>query len=80
MACDMRLSLKDIGEYVQRTYRVTAEEVVTFVRLEMSAHRDGVRFANGTEISLQRLGSGVKAHVINGLSGRSQSWKTAAYA
>ncbi len=30
-------------------------------------YRDGVRFANGAEISLQQLGPGVKAIVIDAL-------------
>ncbi len=32
---------------------------VTFVRLEHGAYRDGIKFGNGKEISLQLLGSGV---------------------
>lgn len=37
------------------------EEDVVFARLEHGAYRDGIRFANGKEISLQLLGSGVGA-------------------
>jgi hypothetical protein len=40
---------------------VKAEEDVVFARLEHGAYRDGVRFTNGKEVSLQLLGSGVGA-------------------
>ena len=67
MACGMQLKLEGIPEDVQRTVGVTANEFVTFARLETGTYRDGVRFANGAEITLQRLGSGVKAIVIDAL-------------
>ncbi len=67
MACGMQLKLEDIPEDVQQTVGVTANEFVTFARLETGMYRDGVRFANGAEISLQQLGPGVKAIVIDAL-------------
>ena len=70
MACGMQLKLEDIPEDVQRTVGVTANEFVTFVRLETGTYRDGVRFANGAEITLQQLGPGVKASVIDALTSK----------
>ena len=47
---------------------VSANEDVTFTRLEKGPHHDGVRFANGAEVPLQQLGPGVKGYVHNALS------------
>ena len=67
LACDMRLALKGIPEFVQKTNQVSADEVVTFVRVEPGPYRDGVRFANGKEIRLQDLGHGVRVTVVDAL-------------
>ena len=68
MACDMRIRLEGIPEHLQRSADVSANEVVTFVRLDTNRYRDGVRFDSGTEVTLQRLGTGVKAHVVDALT------------
>ena len=67
MACDMRLRLEGIPERVQQMRGVSANEDVTFVRLDSGWYRDGVRFANGAKANLQRLGPGVSAFVIDAL-------------
>lgn len=67
MACDTRLRLEGIPEVVQRTYGVSVDEDVTFTRLETGPHHDGVRFANGAELTLQVLGLGVTAFVLDDL-------------
>lgn len=67
MACDMRLKLEGIPTAVQTTHGVSADEEVTFVRLGAGWHRDGVRFANGVEVSLQELGAGVTAFLTDAL-------------
>jgi hypothetical protein len=67
MACDTKLRLEGIPERVQRKYRVTQNEDVTFIRLDNGPHHDAVRFANGAEVTLQKLGSGVKGYVYNAL-------------
>ena len=67
MACDMRLRLEGIPEIVQEIHRVSANEDVTFIRLDTGSYRDGVRFANGVMVHLQRLGPGVSAFVIDAL-------------
>ncbi len=67
LAYDTKLNLDNIPEQVQQAFGVQASEPVTFSRLETALFQDGVRFANGTEISLQRLGPGVKALVVDAL-------------
>ena len=61
---DTRLRLENIPLHLQGSLRVKASEEVTFVRLDHGAYRDGVRFANGKEISIQQLNSGVSAVVV----------------
>jgi len=67
MACDTRLMLHDIPEPVQNAHNIRADEEVTFIRLESQTYRDGVRFANDCKLSLQQLGTGVTADVIDAL-------------
>jgi hypothetical protein len=68
MACDTKLRLECIPERVQRRHGVSAIEHVTFTRLDYGPHHDGVRFANGTEVTLQELGAGVKGYIYDALS------------
>jgi hypothetical protein len=56
---DTRLELEGISTDLQSRLGVGGEEGVVFARLEHGAYRDGVKFPNGKEISLQLLGSGV---------------------
>jgi len=74
MACDTKLRLEGIPEGVQGAHGVSAEEDVTFIRLENGPHHDGVRFANGGEVTLQELGPGVQSYVDDALSSR--VWNT----
>jgi hypothetical protein len=53
---------------LQRRLGVSATEDVTFTRLEAGLHHDGVRFANGAEVTLQELGPGVTGYVDDLLS------------
>jgi hypothetical protein len=73
MECDMRLRLEGIPERVQRRKSVSADEDVTFTRIETGFHHDGVRFGNGAEVTLQELGPGVKGYLQDALS--SAIWK-----
>jgi len=59
-----RLRLENIPLHLQASLRVKACEEVTFMRLDQGAYRDGLRFANGKEISMQQLSSGVAAVVV----------------
>jgi hypothetical protein len=67
MAYDTKLMLEDIPESTRTTLGIAANEVVTFARLDSDFFQDGVRFANGAQILLQRLGPGVKASVVDAL-------------
>jgi hypothetical protein len=60
----MRLKLADISSDIQTRLNIGADEEVVFARLEHGAYRDGVRFANGREISLQLLGAGVSISLV----------------
>jgi len=72
MAYDTKLRL-EIPEVLQRSLCVSANEEVTFTRLEGGPHHDGVRFANGAEVALQKLGPGVKGYIYDALL--SPLWK-----
>lgn len=67
LAYDTKLTLDQIPQPLQAALGVSASEPVTFTRLEANLFQDGVRFANGAEVSLQRLGTGVKACVVDAL-------------
>ena len=74
MAYDTRLRLEGIPEVAQRSLGVSANEEVTFTCLEGGPHHDGVRFANGAEVALQKLGPGVKGYIYDALL--SPLWKS----
>jgi hypothetical protein len=61
------LLLRDIDERLQRQIGVGAEEHVVFTQTSADAwrHRDGIRFANGQEIMLQRLNEGQRATILS---------------
>ena len=61
---DTRLRLENIPLHLQTSLRILATEEVTFVRLDHGAYRDGVRFRNGKDVSIQQLNSGVTAVVV----------------
>ena len=67
MACDTRLALSNIPKDLQSTHALSDRAMVTFVHIEHGLHHDGVRFANGREVNLQQLGTGVSAEVIEDL-------------
>ncbi|MFN3890218.1 MAG: hypothetical protein ACK4MV_07455 [Beijerinckiaceae bacterium] len=60
---DTRLSLENIPPAVRRPLGLGEAADATFVRLEAGAYRDGLRFDNGKEISLQQLGTGVRVTI-----------------
>ena len=64
MAYDTHLRLEEISQVVQNACGVMADEDVTF---EIGQFHDGVRFANGAQVTLQRLSPGVKGSVIDAL-------------
>jgi hypothetical protein len=54
-----RLVFAGLPASVQAAAGVGPEAEATFVRLDRATYRDGVRFRNGKEVSLQQLGFGV---------------------
>jgi hypothetical protein len=67
MAYDTQLQLEGIPQTVQAALGVPASRRATFARLEGGVFQDGVRFDNGAQITLQQLGPGVKAVVVDSL-------------
>jgi hypothetical protein len=61
---DTRLKLEGIPSDVQARLGLRDKEEVVFARLDYGRYRDGIRFANGKEISLQLLGSGVSIMLV----------------
>ena len=59
MTYGARLMVENLPGDFQTTFGVQAAEEVTFTRLEEGLHHDGVKFANGCEMPLHRLGIGV---------------------
>ena len=68
MTCDMRLKLHSLPILMRARLNVTDTEVVTFARLDTGLYRDGVRLSNGRTLSLQELGPGIKAQVVDALA------------
>jgi hypothetical protein len=62
---DMHLKLENISSDLQTRLGVRTEEEVVFARLEHGADRDGVKFGNGKEVSLQLLGAGVGVALVS---------------
>ena len=63
--CDTKLMVENIPPDVQLSIGVGPSEEVTFIRLDSGLYRDGVRFRNGREISLQQLKTGVTVSVTH---------------
>lgn len=59
-----KLRLEGIAEAVQQACGVGAVEEVTMIRLDSASYKDAVRFANGTEVLLQRLNPGLTATLV----------------
>lgn len=68
MSCGTQLRLENVPADLRREFGVSEREVVTFTRIESGMHHDGIRFPNGAEVTLQRLGEGVKATVVDALT------------
>lgn len=58
--CDTPLSLDRISPELQASLDIRESETAVFAQVKHNGYRDGVRFANGREISLQQLGTGVE--------------------
>jgi hypothetical protein len=64
MADGAHLRLDGIDPALQRTLGVGPSEEVVMTRLAGYLHKDGVRFANGREVSLQSLNPGLTGTVF----------------
>jgi hypothetical protein len=53
--CDTALEIDGIPAEMCRAYGLQPREDAVFIRLDSGSYRDGVRFRNGTEISLQKF-------------------------
>lgn len=62
-----QLALRDIPDSLQHAFKVDTIENVTFTQISATAHahRDAVRFNNGTEILLQKLFEGQSVKVLS---------------
>jgi hypothetical protein len=61
---DTLLKLEGISSDLQTRFGVAPSETVVFERLQYGRYSDGIKFANGKEISLQFLGPGVTVTVV----------------
>jgi hypothetical protein len=68
MACDTRLKLERIPLSLQQVLELAETAEAVFSRLEPGPHHDGLKFENGVEITLQRLGPGVSAYMLDELA------------
>jgi hypothetical protein len=59
-----RLRLENLPSDLQDSFKISGVEDISFTRLEDGLHHDGVKFANGHEAPLHRLGTGVLVSVI----------------
>ncbi len=64
MACDTRLALNGIPAELAARHGLGEHEVATFIRLDSGVYRDGLRFENGVELSLQQIPVGVAMEVV----------------
>lgn len=64
MACDTQLAISDIPAALAARHGLGEREVATFIRLDSGVYRDGLRFANGVELSLQQLPIGVSMELV----------------
>ena len=64
MACDTKLAISDIPAELAARHGFAEREEATFVRLDSGVYRDGLRFANGIELSLQQIPVGVSMELV----------------
>lgn len=64
LACDARLAISGIPAELAARHGLGESEEAVFMRLDAGIYRDGLRFANGTELSLQQLPAGVAMELV----------------
>lgn len=75
--CGMQMRLDGIPADIRRELGVGDTESVTFIRIEEGLHHDGVAFANGQRVPLQRLGPDIRVTVTDALAGPHLPQRTA---
>ena len=69
LMADTKVRLEGIAPEVQVALGIGETEEVTMTRLDIGPYRDAVRFANGQEVVIQRLNTGIIATVLGIRSG-----------
>ena len=64
---DTQLRLEGIPETLQDKFGVGPDEEVTFVHVDHGCYRDGIKFRNEAEVTLQQLEPGITAVLIMSL-------------
>lgn len=67
LSCDTRLKLEDIPERVRKAHNLHTAELATFVQRDEGPYRDAICFDNSTVLTLQFLGEGVRARIVDAL-------------
>lgn len=65
MNCDTELQLANIPAHLREQAGLGETEIATFTQIDGPYHRDAVRFRNGKVLTLQQLGPGVIASLVN---------------
>jgi hypothetical protein len=65
MNCDTELELSNIPAHLRQQAGLGETEIATFTQIDGPYHRDAVRFRNGKVLTLQQLGPGVIASLVN---------------
>jgi hypothetical protein len=68
MACDTRLTISDIPAELAARHGISQSAEATFVRLDTGSYRDGLKFDNGAEVSLQQLPAGISVAMARDLA------------
>lgn len=68
LACDTQLHLSNLPTSIQRSCGVGQKAVATFTQLDTTGYRDAVLFETGKSVTLQQLGIGVDALIVDSLT------------
>ena len=77
---DAQLRLEGIPEELQNKFGVGPDEEVTFVHVDHGPYRDGIKFRNGAEITLQQLEPDITVMLIMSLERTTQQFRIASVA
>ena len=72
MPRDARLRLDGLPAEMRRLHGLGPSEEAEFIYLDAGPYHDGLRFANGVEVSLQRLRTGVGAFLTEAVDHAAQ--------